>query len=58
MTRFSEWVSALSPTTFTMLALVLFVGVFVAVVTRMFMQSRAEHDAWARLPLDNDGGES
>ena len=56
MIRFSEWVSALSPTRFTELALVLFVGVFAAVLGRESMRSRkSQHAAWAAIPLADDG---
>ena len=58
MTRFSEWISALSPTQFTELALILFAAVFVAVVVRLMTQRKSEHDAWARLPLDKEGDQS
>ncbi len=57
MTRFSEWISALSSTQYTELALVLFAGVFVAVIGRELMHSRRQHHAaWAALPLEDDGG--
>ena len=59
MTRFSELVSALSPTTYTELALVLFVAVFAAVFVRHGTKRRAaEHAACARLPLEDDIGGS
>lgn len=58
MTRFSEWVSALSPSNYAELALLVFALVFVAVVIRMFRQTRTQHESWARLPLDSDGGNS
>ena len=55
MTRFSEWVSALTPTQYTELALVLFTAVFVAVVVREMRTSRKRsHAAWAALPLSDD----
>ena len=59
MIRFSELVSALTPTHYTELALVLFVVVFAAVVARHGGKHRtAEHAACARLPLaDDTGGE-
>jgi hypothetical protein len=58
VTRLSDLVSALSPTTYTELALVLFIGVFVAVAIRHGGKRRAaEHAACAQLPLDDDGGE-
>lgn len=57
MTRLSELVSALSPSTYTEIALVLFLAVFTAVVIRHGGKRRAaEHAACARLPLDDDGG--
>ena len=56
MTRFSEWISALSPTQYTELALLLFTVVFVAVVARELMPARKRHHAeWAALPLEDDG---
>lgn len=59
MIRFSELVSALTPTHYTELALVLFVVVFAAVVFRHGGKRRAvEHAECARLPLaDDTGGE-
>jgi len=55
--RLSEWVSAMSPTQFTELALVLFVGVFVAVAIRHGGKPRAEdHASCAALPLADDAG--
>lgn len=59
MIRFSDWVSALSPTQYTELALVLFVGVFVAVAFRHGGKRRAdEHAACAQLPFADDGDRS
>jgi hypothetical protein len=56
--RFSELVSALSPTQYTQLALLLFVAVFVGVVIRHGGKRRAaEHAACAQLPLADDAGE-
>ena len=55
MTRFSEWISALSPTTATEIALLIFLGVFVAVALRHGRSTRAlEHAEAARLPLEDD----
>ncbi|HVK86026.1 MAG TPA: hypothetical protein VM513_18020 [Kofleriaceae bacterium] len=57
MTRLSEVVSALSPTHYAQLALLLFVGVFVAVAIRHGGKRRAaEHAACAQLPLADDDG--
>ncbi len=57
MIRFSEWVSALTPTHFTELSLVLFVGVFVAVAFRDGGRRRATaHAEAALLPLADDAG--
>ena len=57
MIRFSEWVSALTPTNFTELALVLFVGVFAAVAIRDGGKRRApQHAEAAQLPLADDAG--
>jgi len=56
--RFSEWVSALSPTQYTELALVLFLVVFVGVGIRHGGKRRAaEHAACAQLPLADDAGD-
>ena len=58
MIRFSELVSALSPTQFTQLALILFVAVFVAVAIRHGGKRRAsEHAECAQLPLADDAGD-
>jgi cbb3-type cytochrome oxidase subunit 3 len=55
--RLSELVSALSPTQYTELALVLFIGVFASVMYRHGGKRRAaEHAACAQLPLADDGG--
>ena len=55
MTRFSDWISALSPTTATEIALVIFLGVFVAVAFRHGRRTRAvEHAEAAQLPLADD----
>ena len=57
MTRFSDWVSALSATTGTEVALVLFVAVFAAIMVRHGGKRRAaEHAACAQLPLADDAG--
>ena len=60
MIRLSELVSALSPTQYAELSLVLFLAVFVAVAFRHGGKRRAaEHAACAQLPLvDDAGGES
>ena len=58
MIRFSELVSALSPTQFTQLALILFMAVFVAVAIRHGGKRRAaEHAECAQLPLADDAGD-
>jgi cbb3-type cytochrome oxidase subunit 3 len=57
VTRLSEVVSALSPTQYTQLALVLFMAVFVAVAIRHGGKRRAaEHASCAALPLADDEG--
>lgn len=57
MTRFSEWISAMSPTTATQIALVLFVGVFVAVAIRHGRRSmHTVHAEASQLPLADDDG--
>jgi hypothetical protein len=51
-------VSALTPSHFTQLALVLFMAVFVAVAIRHGGKRRAqEHAACAQLPLADDAGD-
>ena len=58
MIRLSEVVSALSPTQFAQIALVLFMGVFVAVAIRHGGKRRAaEHAACAQMPLADDAGD-
>lgn len=53
--KLSDLVSALSPTTFTEISLVLFLAVFVAVAIRHGGKRRAaEHAACAALPLEDD----
>ncbi|MDQ3364098.1 MAG: hypothetical protein M3680_01525 [Myxococcota bacterium] len=55
--KLSELVSALSPTQYTELALLLFVLVFASVVYRHGGKRRAaEHAACAALPLCDDAG--
>ncbi len=57
MIRLSELVSALSPTQYAELSLVLFLAVFVAVALRHGGKRRAvEHAACAQLPLADDAG--
>ena len=54
MIRFSELVSALTPTQYAELSLVLFLLVFAAVAIRHGGKRRAaEHAACARMPLDD-----
>jgi hypothetical protein len=56
--RLSELVSAFTPSQFTQLALLLFVGVFVAVAIRHGGKRRAaEHAECAQLPLADDAGD-
>ena len=57
MIRFSDLVSALSPTQYAELALVLFLMVFVGVAIRHGGKRRAtEHAEAASLPLADDEG--
>ena len=57
MIRFSDLVSALSPTQYAELALVLFLMVFVGVAIRHGGKRRAsEHAEAAMLPLSDDAG--
>jgi hypothetical protein len=56
--RLSELVSSLTPATFTMVATLIFVTVFVTVAIRAFLpSSRAEQRRALELPLD-DGREA
>ena len=58
MIRLSELVSSLTPSQYAQLALVLFLGVFVAVAFRHGGKRRAgEHAACAQLPLADDAGD-
>jgi len=58
MIRLSDLVSALSPSEYAQLALLLFVAVFVAVAVRHGGKRRAaEHELCAQLPLVDDTGE-
>ena len=58
MIRLSELVSALTPSQYAELALVLFVAVFAAVAIRHGGKRRAdEHAACAQLPLADDAGD-
>jgi cbb3-type cytochrome oxidase subunit 3 len=55
--RLSELVSRLTPATFTVVAMVIFLAAFVVIAFRALRPSaRAEHERALRLPLD-DGGE-
>jgi hypothetical protein len=55
MIRFSELVSALTPSEYAQLSLLLFTLVFVAVAIR-HRRRTPEHDACAQLPLADDAG--
>jgi hypothetical protein len=56
--RLSELVSALTPSQYAELSLVLFLAVFVAVAVRHGGKRRAaEHATCAQLPLADDAGE-
>ncbi len=58
MIRLSELVSALTPTQYAEISLVLFLGVFAAVAYRHGGKRRAaEHAECAAMPLSNDTGE-
>jgi hypothetical protein len=55
--RLSELVSALTPSQYAELALVLFLAVFAAIAVRHGGKRRAsEHAACAQLPLADDAG--
>lgn len=54
MIRLSELVSAMTPSQYAQISLVLFLAVFAAVALRHGGKRRAaEHEACARLPLDD-----
>jgi cbb3-type cytochrome oxidase subunit 3 len=56
--RLSEVVSALTPTHYAELALLLFVAVFTAVAIRHGGKRRAaEHATCAAMPLEDDAGD-
>jgi hypothetical protein len=58
MIRFSDLVSALTPTQYAEISLVLFLAVFAAVAIRHGGKRRAaEHAECAALPLADDAGE-
>ena len=58
MIRLSDLVSALTPTHFAEVALVLFLAVFAAVAVRHGGKRRAaEHAACAQMPLADDAGD-
>lgn len=58
MIRLSELVSAFTPSQFTQLALLLFMGVFLAIAIRHGGKRRAaEHAECAQLPLADDTGD-
>ncbi len=54
--RLSELMSAMSPTQLTEAALLIFLGVFIAVGVRAWRTVPAEREHAARLPLDDDHG--
>ncbi|HEY4175496.1 MAG TPA: cbb3-type cytochrome c oxidase subunit 3 [Kofleriaceae bacterium] len=55
MIRLSELVSALTPTQLTQFALLIFVGVFVAIAIRHGGRKRkSEHEECAQMPLADD----
>ncbi|HEY4243243.1 MAG TPA: hypothetical protein VGM88_25700 [Kofleriaceae bacterium] len=57
MIRISDLVSALTPTQYAELSLVLFLAVFAAIAYRHGGRRRAaEHAACAQLPLEDDAG--
>ncbi len=57
MIRLSDVVSALSPSQYAELALVLFLAVFAAIAMRHGGKRRAsEHAACAQMPLEDDAG--
>lgn len=54
--RLSDVMSAMDLATFPQVALVLFLGVFVVVVVRVYVRGRAaDFEGVSRLPFDDDG---
>lgn len=52
--RLSDLVSRMSPTTFTEIALVMFLAVFAIMAFRALRRSaRAQHERWGEIPLDD-----
>jgi hypothetical protein len=52
--RLSDIMSQVELTLYPLLALVLFIGVFVLVVGRAMRTHRSHHDQWARIPLSDE----
>jgi hypothetical protein len=52
--RLSDIMSHLELTIYPLLALVLFIGVFILVVGRAMRTHRSRHDQWARIPLSDE----
>lgn len=52
--RLSDIMSQLDLTLYPLLALVLFLGVFVLVVGRTMRTDRAQHRRWAQIPLSDE----
>lgn len=50
--RLTDIMSHLDLAVYPTAALVLFAGVFVLVLGRVWRTGREEHEAWARIPLD------
>lgn len=53
--RLSDIMGNMDLSVYPILALVLFVGVFVLVTGRAMRTTRATHDRWARIPLESAG---
>jgi hypothetical protein len=53
--RLSDIMGNMDLAVYPILALVLFVGVFVLVTGRAMRTSRATHERWSRIPLDHTG---
>jgi hypothetical protein len=56
--RLSDIMGNMDLAVYPILALVLFVGVFVLVTGRALRTSRSTQDRWARIPLESVGRET
>ncbi|MFT3686810.1 MAG: cbb3-type cytochrome c oxidase subunit 3 [Phycisphaerales bacterium] len=52
--RLSDIMSHVELTLYPLVALVIFIGVFVLVVGRAMRTNRTRHEQWARIPLSDE----